>query len=333
MRMNLPAIKSQPRTETYSHSISLRSHAGGKCLTIFSPMLALLLAFLTAFTARAEEAAPGKPLLWRIGSEKPSYVFGTIHLAGPRETKIAPMTEKALNGCDALLCEIPMDMVSQLKAATGMMNSNQSLKAKLPKDLYDGAEAELKLINPALSLEPFDHLQTWAIMIILPLIEEQMKRPDGKPLDAQLYARAEAAGKKVGGIETIEEQLAVFSDFTADEQNAMLRSTLDDMRKGRREKVSPIEQLREAYLTGDLATLDAKITEWMKDLDPALLKHVLAALITKRNHVMADRMAEKVKNGGGKSFFFAIGAGHLGGDEGVLKLLEKAGLKVERVVE
>ena len=113
----------------------------------------------------------------------------------------------------------------------------------------------------------------------------------------------------------------------------MLRSTLEDMQKARREKRSPIEELRETYLKGELAGIEEKIGELMKGLDPALLKRVLAALITKRNHVMAERMAAKMKDAGGKSFFFAVGAGHLPGDEGVLKLLEKAGLKVERVTE
>ena len=38
---------------------------------------------------------------------------------------------------------------------------------------------------------------------------------------------------------------------------------------------------------------------------------------------MAERVAAKLKGGGGKSFFFALGAAHLHGEEGVLRLLEK----------
>ncbi len=294
-------------------------------------LVAPLLALLVTFTSRADDPAPGKPLLWRIGGEKPSYVFGTIHLAGPRETKLAPMTEKALDGCDILMCEIPMDAGTQMKAAVTMMAGGKSLKDSLPKDLYERTGAILRQINPQLSLEPLDRLPVWALGFELPLFEEYVKYPGGKILDAQLYARAEAGGKQVGGIETLDEQMAVLSSFAADDQIAILRSTLDGMEKAQREKRFPIEELRESYLSGDLAKMEAKMHEWAKGLDPALLKRVMDALLTKRNHVMAGRMAVKVKAAEGKSVFFAIGAAHLGGEEGVLKLLEKAGLKVERV--
>ena len=90
-----PAAQKRDMRPPYPPAFARRS------ISIF---LAPLLAFVLTCVGRADDRAPGKPLLWRIGGEKPSYVFGTIHLSGPRETKLAPMTEKALNGCDSLLC-------------------------------------------------------------------------------------------------------------------------------------------------------------------------------------------------------------------------------------
>jgi uncharacterized protein len=46
---------------------------------------------------------------------------------------------------------------------------------------------------------------------------------------------------------------------------------------------------------------------------------------------MTDRLAEKMKQAPDKTFFFAVGAGHLGGAEGILAMLEKDGFKVTRV--
>ena len=325
--MNSPASKFQPWKE-----ISPRSFRRGFLLLI-TPLLAILLGLVASFSCRAEEAALGKPLLWRIGGAKPSYVFGTIHLSGPRESRLAPAVQKAVAECDALLTEVPLDSASQMKVATMMMAGDSSLKKTLPKDMYDRTDAILRQINPLLSLEPLDRLPVWAFGFMLPLIEEQLKNPGGKALDAQLYARAETAGKQVGGIETLDEQMAVLSGFAPGDQLAILRSTLDDMEKAQREKRSPIEELRECYLSGDLAKIEAKVNEWSKSMDPVLSKRVMTALLTKRNHVMAGRIAAKVKESDGKSLFFAIGAAHLNGDEGVLKLLEKDGLKIERVSE
>lgn len=291
-----------------------------------------LLSVLVALTcSRAQDAGPTKPLLWRIDGAKPSYVFGTIHLSGPRETTLGPAVAKAVDGADALFCEVPLDAGSQMKAMGGLMSKDKPLDEALPKDLYERIEAELKHINPALSLQPLRQLHVWALTLVLPILEEQFKNPTGKPLDSQLYGRAEAAKKEVGGLETLEEQIKALSSYTPDEQLALLRGTLDDMEKARREKRSAVEELRVAYLSGDLAALDEKINESMKNLDPALAKRFLAGLLTERNHRMAERIAAKIKASDGKSFFFAIGAGHLNGDEGVLRLLEKSGLKLERL--
>ena len=41
-------------------------------------------------------------------------------------------------------------------------------------------------------------------------------------------------------------------------------------------------------------------------------------------------MAEKLKAQPKTGFFFAIGAGHLAGETGVIKLLEKAGFKLKQ---
>jgi uncharacterized protein len=282
------------------------------------------------FTAAAADAP--KPLLWKVEGKKPSYVFGTIHLSSPEVTKLSPATKKALDSIDALYTEVPMDMAGQMKSAMALMG-NESLSEVLPKDLYSRAEAELKRINPALDLKPFDKLKTWALAITMVMLEEQFKNPGGLPLDAILYANIEGDGKKVGGIETFEEQMAVFDGFSKDDQISMLRATLDDMDRERKEGRSALDELRNVYLAGDLEKLDKTMNEWMTGLDPKLFERFMEALITKRNLVMSERIAKKLKEAPDKSQFFAIGAGHLGGDNGVLKLLEKQGFKLTRVTE
>jgi uncharacterized protein len=304
------------------------------CKSRFNISVAILamLSLLPPAAALAQVSPPSRPLLWRIeGSGKTAYLFGTIHLSGPRETKLAPSVEAALTGSDALYCEVPMDMASQLRAATGLLSGGKSLREILPKELYTRAENELKRISPALDLRPFDRMHVWALAMTLSLLEEQLKNAGAQALDAVLYSRAEAAGKQVGGIETIEEQVNAFGSFSEAEQVSLLRSTLDDIEKARKEGKTPVEDMRNAYLTGDLARLDTVMKEWMTGIDEEFKKKVVATLLTKRNHHMAERITAKVKGAPEKGFFFAVGAGHLGGGEGVLALLQKTGFKVSRV--
>ena len=273
-----------------------------------------------------------KPFLWRIEGPKPCYIFGTIHLPNPEVTKLSPATAKAVESIDALFTEVPLDMQDQLKASMAMMGQ-ESLKQVLPKDLYDRAGAELKRINPALTLQPLDNLKIWALAVMIPLLEEQLKNPAGQALDAILFARAKKSGKEAAGIETIDEQVKLFDVFSKEEQIIMLRATLDDMEKTRKEGRSPLAEMQKAYLSGDLDFLDKTLNEWMTELDPKLVARFVDAFFIQRNHVMAERIAAKIKAAPGKSQFFAIGAGHLIGKEGVTALLEKQGFKVTRVVE
>ncbi|MDQ3624967.1 MAG: TraB/GumN family protein, partial [Verrucomicrobiota bacterium] len=296
-------------------------HPSMIALSRFAPLAAW---FFWAVTATAVEP---KPLLWRIDGAKPSYVFGTIHLGDREVTTLASATERALQGADALFTEVPLDTASQMKAGMQLMSADKPLSEVLPKELYVRAEAEVKRINSALTLQPFERMKVWALAVTIGLLEEQLKNPGAQPLDALLYARAEAAGKPVGGLETLEEQFNIFDKLSTQEQIAMLRAMLDDMEKARREKRSPFRETREAYLSGDLAQLEAKINGWASSLDDALEQRLLDAVIVKRNEVMAARMAAKLKEQPGKSLFFAIGAGHLAGEKGVLELLRRAGLK------
>ena len=176
-------------------------------------------------------------------------------------------------------------------------------------------------------------MKIWALAVTISLIEEQLKNPAAMPLDAVLFTKAQGAGKEVGGLETLEEQAGVFEGFSKDEQVVMLKATLDDMERARKDGRSPIEELRKAYLSGDLQSLDKTLNDWMENFDPKLLARFMDALLAKRNIVMAERIGAKLKAAPGKSQFFAVGAGHLIGDGGVLKLLEKQGLKVTRVTE
>ena len=51
-------------------------------------------------------------------------------------------------------------------------------------------------------------------------------------------------------------------------------------------------------------------------------------LIYDRNLIMAERFYTHIKE---QSMFYAVGAGHLGGEKGLLRLLKKRGLKVKPV--
>jgi uncharacterized protein YbaP (TraB family) len=85
------------------------------------------------------------------------------------------------------------------------------------------------------------------------------------------------------------------------------------------------------YLSGDEEKLVEKSMESLESSD-ALSDKYLDVLMTSRNIRMADRIAQKLRANPGKSYFFAIGAGHYPGTDGIVALLQQKGFSVSRVV-
>jgi uncharacterized protein YbaP (TraB family) len=61
-----------------------------------------------------------------------------------------------------------------------------------------------------------------------------------------------------------------------------------------------------------------------------ILLFVLSALLLVLPTIQAQRIIEKLE-GSDKKYFFAVGAGHMGGDEGLLSLLREQGYELTRI--
>jgi uncharacterized protein YbaP (TraB family) len=60
--------------------------------------------------------------------------------------------------------------------------------------------------------------------------------------------------------------------------------------------------------------------------DKQLREELEQLLVYDRNARFAQRIARKIRENPGKSFFFAIGMGHLAGERSIQALLEQAGI-------
>jgi uncharacterized protein YbaP (TraB family) len=62
-----------------------------------------------------------------------------------------------------------------------------------------------------------------------------------------------------------------------------------------------------------------------------LQKRLLHNLLDDRNVRLATRMEAGLKEDAGKSVFYAVGAGHMIGDDGIVGRLQKKGWKIRRL--
>ena len=288
--------------------------------------------FVLPWGASAQEAVePIKyPLLWRIETEPPSYLFGTIHIPNPRVTTLPDVVQKALDGADAVYTELKLDAHTSMKMQLAtMLEGDQTLSDLLPKELYE--RVDRYTTSKGIPLQALQKMKIWSVEAQLGLLEELRNMAGAAPLDMMLYQSAKAAGKEVGGIEKLDEQLAVFEAFTVEEQIESLGETLDELEEAESEGRSLLGELIDLYVSGDDEKLLAYMFEELDESDEKS-KAFLDRLLFDRNVHMAERCAKKIRENPGKRYFFAFGAAHFPGERGVVDLLEKDGFRVTRVV-
>lgn len=280
---------------------------------------------------------PVKPFLWKVegaGLEKPSYLFGTIHVSTPAISELHPAADKALASADFVYTEIPMDAQSQLKMMPLLIRKDgKTLSESIGEDLTTALNAELKNISPALDSTPFQTLQTWAVTMSLPLLEYQMK--GGKAVDQIVAARAAEAGKEARALETVEEQVNLLGGFEEDQNIIILKETLDQLKADREKGVNGMRVMVDAYAAGDGAKLEQEIDRAIQAIAESEHKELgerfMKKLFADRNASMAETIAEHLEKEGGKVHFFTAGTGHFIGKENICDLLTKKGYRISRI--
>jgi uncharacterized protein YbaP (TraB family) len=156
-----------------------------------------------------------------------------------------------------------------------------------------------------------------AAMMLVVLELQKLGLDPEKGLDKHFHTLALKEGKQIIGLETVDFQISLVTDFTKAEGEALMKSTLKDVDKLK----TAIGDVLKAWQTGDSENLEKLLNEFVEE-EPVLYKR----LLTDRNNRWAPKIEEQCR--GDKNVIIIVGAGHLVGKEGVVELLKKKGLKV-----
>src|SRR5690606_34464573 len=229
----------------------------------------------------------------------------------------------------AVYTELPLELEVMQRAQTAtQLPSGQKLEDVLPEAVWERVQAWLKKRRK--SAQMFSTSTPLGLATLLPMVDRLHEMIRRQPLDVVIYSRAKAAGKEVGGIEKVEEQIAVFQAFEIDEQVRMLESTLDELEAAESEGESLLEKIIDLYLAGDAEAFLELMREDAED-DPELTAKFEKLLLTDRNERMAERIDAMLREHPDRSFFFAVGAAHFAGEKGLVTLLEADGHAIERI--
>ena len=304
-----------------------------KTVTIMKKITSALLLLLLSVGVQAQ-------LLWKIsgnGLQKPSYIIGTYHLAPVSFTDSIKGLKEAMASTEQVYGEIvTADMMkpenlAKMQAAM-MLPDGQTLDKLYTADEMTRINAMIKSImgvdmsNPIVS-QQLGKMTPQALQTQLAVLIYLKKHPSFNPnegFDNYFQKEATAKGKPVGGLETFDLQMDVlFNSMTLERQKQLLLCLADNLEFAEEQTENVIKAFFTQDLDGIEKAMDAKMNNTCDDTPEEK-----ETLIYGRNGNWMKQMPEIMKQ---KPTFFAVGAGHLPGERGLISLLRKAGYTVEGV--
>ena len=282
-------------------------------------VLVLLVFCALSFASRAQVPAENS-LLWEIsgrGLAKPSYLFGTIHLICPTDFSLSDSLKSTLSRTQQVALEMDMDDPGMMAGMMKTMNmtAGNELKKLVTEQEYQRLDRFFR-DSVHVGLAMFERAKPFVLMG--PLFNTVL---DCQPQSYEM-ALVELAGKQkseVIGIETLEEQMAIFDTIPYTDQAKMLLNLIDSLPSARKEFKSLVA-LYKAQNINELYGMTLKSEFGMEGNEEVML--------FARNQKWIPRIRRIAS---AKPTFFAVGAAHLGGERGVIALLRKEGFRVRAV--
>jgi uncharacterized protein len=299
-------------------------------------MQKILYSLLFALLAIAAWAQPGSAqyaptteensLLWEIsgkGLAQPSYLFGTIHIIGKDDFFLSEATRQSFEQSAQVAFEINMEeMADFTKLLPLLMKSfmagNVTLKDLLSPEDYGLVKKHFESLG--LPMMFLDRIKPMFLSVLGSDQDLFSGNGDGEQMtsyEMELMAMAQARQMPISGLETAEYQMSMFDSIPYQEQAQMLVQSI----KAEGGAEGQFEHMVELYKNQDLQGMEA-----LMDSEAGGIGNYGELLLAGRNRnwipIMAKMMVEKPT-------FFAVGAGHLGGEQGVVALLREQGYTVK----
>ncbi len=255
-------------------------------------------------------------LLWEVKSKDgktTSYLYGTMHLMDADLFYFPKKLEKLLLKSDVLCMEISNVKDSDLSPDALFLKNDETLTDYFSNaqmdSIYRWAEKSM-LMNKEQFNTNFSKAKPF---LLLQFLLQSSLPENNKSYEKEFEDLATKNKKSHVGLESVTEQLNLFSGLTKKEQVEMVMSSLRDEANAK----SSFEEMQKIYLTQNLDDLYAFVK---KESDSPI--NSSRAFLEDRNQKWIPVMIEMMEI---KSVFFAVGAAHLAGPEGVIELLLKKG--------
>lgn len=265
---------------------------------------------------------PNNSLLWEVsgrGLTEPSYLYGTMHMVCEDDAKLSDGLKQAIKKSKQVYFELDMDNMEEMMSVMKYARMTNGLKISdlvSPED-YQKLEDYFKENRSVL---PFGMMTRFKPYFITAIISEGIMSCEKKSSIEQLImTEARQYDKPVNGLETIEFQASIFDSIPYEKQAQDLVMYVDSIEKFKKNTMDMVEMYRKQ----DITHMDSL----MEQSDPGMMQY-MDMLLYDRNKRWAMQIPEQAFE---MPTLFAVGAGHLGGEKGVIALLKQQGFTVKPI--
>ncbi|MBV2130283.1 TraB/GumN family protein [Arsukibacterium indicum] len=276
-------------------------------------------------TACSSASVLAETSMWKVSKgDDYLYVGGTVHFLPESAFPLPAEFDAAYQATDTLVLEVKMPDPTDVAAQTALLQAmaysdGRSLAKVLSPEVYQ--QVSDYFAPYGVQLQQLDGYKPGFIALQMLAIEMMKAKMAGEGVDSYFDKRAQADGKAMAYLETVESQLNLLANMGEGYEDAFMKINLEQFA----DFESYFAEMIAAWRAGDMNKLNKLAVEPARQLDPVLYQ----ALFVERNNAWLPQIEQMFGNDSKE--LVLVGGGHLAGDDSVLALLQQAGYLVEQV--
>lgn len=277
----------------------------------------------TFIAALPSIATPAKAAcVWRVTGPDGKFLYlgGSVHRLRSTDYPLPAAYNRAFEASDHLVGEIDEKAGSALSKtllSEGHYPKGDNLKNHVDPRTYDYIRKVFALLRVPESF--YSTMRPWLLVVFLE-VSSQRNYSSDLGVERFLFQRAKANSIPVGGLESVREHAAVYAGLSDRQSEALLLLHFIPRVTGS----STTGDLVEAWRRGDVDRLAKLSAEEFREF-PSFGERILG----ERNRRWIPKIESYLQSG--HTYFVVVGAGHMGGPEGLLALLRARGYRIEQL--
>ena len=285
-----------------------------------------------AIPAHAVQAGP-KCCVWRVTNAKaPFYLVGSVHTLSEDDYPLPAPYEIALKDAKRFLFEFDPTRQAEFEKklnAVARYRPGEDIRSKIDPELFAWLQQNISTVNSdprrgkksqASGFDSGVGYKPWWIAQHL-VDKNAYSNVSASPgLDDYFLARGQKMGKEIGGLESVDEHVAVLGGLSDRDGEIILRDALTPQKNG----ANQLARMRQAWRKGDTAVLWAGDARFRREAP-----WIAARFVDERSRKWVPRIEAELKSG--KPTAIVAGALHFAGPNSIVRLLEKRGYKIDQL--